>query len=325
MRDNARMQETPTSATRTAWHVLGAGAMGCLWACSLASAGNAVRLLLREPPACGSDASITLIPHPADGLREETLLVPVWLEAARDNAPIARLLACTKAPDLLPALEHIAPRIADGAAVVLLQNGMGFHAAVASLLPRARIFCALSTEGAYREGSLHVRHAGSGETLLGAFPDSADCGATELMGELGRGFLPVRAIEDIIPALWAKLAVNCAINPLTALHGCSNGELLDRPTLRGEFDALCAEIAAVLAGLGHPGLAATVAADATRVARATAANRSSMRQDLEAGRRSEIGFITGFLCQQAQAAGLPCPLNEALLTAVRQREQAKQA
>jgi 2-dehydropantoate 2-reductase len=322
MRDNARMQETPTSATRTAWHVLGAGAMGCLWASSLANAGHAVRLLLREPPACGSDASITLIPHPADSLREETLQVPVWLEAARDNAPIARLLACTKAPDLLPALEHIAPRIADGAAVVLLQNGMGFHAAVTSLLPRARIFCALSTEGAYREGSLHVRHAGSGETLLGALAGSANSGATELADELGRGFLPVRAVEDIIPALWAKLAVNCAINPLTALHGCSNGELLDRPVLRREFDALCAEITSVLAGLGHPQLAATVAADAARVARATAANRSSMRQDLEAGRRSEIGFITGFLCQQAQSSGLHCPLNEALLAAVRQREQA---
>ena len=324
MRDNARMQETPTSATRTAWHVLGAGAMGCLWASSLASAGHAVRLLLREPPACGSDTSITLIPHPADSLRGETLQLPVWLEAARENTPIDRLLACTKAPDLLPALEHTAPRIADGARVVLLQNGMGFHAAVAALLPRARIFCALSTEGAYRQGALHARHAGRGETLLGVFP-GGNGRAAELADELGRGFLSVRPTEDIVPALWAKLAVNCAINPLTALHGCSNGELLDRPALRHEFDALCAEIATVLAGLGHPQLAATVTADAARVARATAANRSSMRQDLEAGRRSEIGFITGFLCQHAQAAALPCPLNDALLAAVRQREQSKQA
>ncbi len=324
IRDNALMKETPTSTTPPAWHVLGGGAMGCLWACSLATAGHPARLLLRQPPACATDSDITLSPRPTDGLHKQSLQIPVRIEGAGDATPITRLLACTKAPDLLPALADLAPRVVDGAAVVLLQNGMGFHAEAAALLPRARIFCALTTEGAYLQSRLSVRHAGSGETLLGAFPGGADGGAAQLAAELGCGFLPVRPVENILPSLWAKLAINCAINPLTALHGCTNGELLERPGLRSEFDALCTEISGLLAGLGHPLLASAVAADAVRVARATAANRSSMLQDLEAGRRTEIRYITGFLCQNAKAAGLPCPRNDALFRAVRQREHGGQ-
>jgi 2-dehydropantoate 2-reductase len=310
------MQQTPTSETPATWHVLGAGAMGCLWASSLASCGNAVRLLLREPLAQARLLDIRL--NALDGSRRE---VQVCADGSGDESPIGKLLACTKAPALLPALEQIAHRIAPGATVVLLQNGMGFHEAVATLLPQARVFCALTTEGAFLEGAFSVRHAGRGETLLGAWCAADAAAASAVASELGGSGLRVRLAENIHQALWKKLAVNCAINPLTALHGCANGELLTQPALRCEFDAVCAELAVILAGLGHADIAPGIAEEAARVARATAANRSSMRQDLEAGRETEIAFITGFLCERAREAGLPCPLNEALFAAVRAREQ----
>ena len=316
MGDNARMQQTPTSETPATWHVLGAGAMGCLWASSLASCGNAVRLLLREPLAQARLLDIRL-----NGLDGSSREVQVCADGTGDASPILKLLACTKAPALLPALERIAHRIAPGATVVLLQNGMGFHDAVAALLPQARVFCALTTEGAFREGAFSVRHAGRGETLLGAWRAADAAAVSAVASELGGSGLRVRLAENIHQALWKKLAVNCAINPLTALHGCANGELLTQPALRCEFDAVCAELATILAGLGHADIAPGIAEEAARVARATAANRSSMRQDLEAGRETEIAFITGFLCERARAVGLPCPLNEALFAAVRAREQ----
>jgi 2-dehydropantoate 2-reductase len=316
MGDNARMQQTPTSETPDTWHVLGAGAMGCLWASSLASCGYAVRLLLREPPPQAGLLDIRL-----NGLDGSSREVQVCADGTGDASPILKLLACTKAPALLPALEEVAHRIAPGAAVVLLQNGMGFHEAVAALLPQARVFCALTTEGAFREGAFTVHHAGRGETLLGAWSQTDAAAAPALAAELGRGGLRVRIAEDIREALWKKLAVNCAINPLTALHGCPNGALLERPALRQEFEALCAELATVLNGLGHTDIATSIGQDAACVAQATAANRSSMRQDLEAGRETEIAFITGFLCERARIAGLPCPLNEALCGAVRERER----
>ena len=203
---------------------------------------------------------------------------------------------------------------------MLLQNGMGFHEKVTSLLPHASVFCALTTEGAFREGPFDVRHAGRGETLLGAWSANDAANTATLIDALSPSGLVVRASTDIHAALWRKLAVNCAINPLTALHGCTNGELLTQDSLRGEFDAVCTELAAVVGALGHTEIAASLHADAARVANATAANRSSMRQDLEAGRETEIGCITGFLCERAREAGIRCPLNTALFEAVRARE-----
>ncbi|MFM7272842.1 MAG: ketopantoate reductase family protein, partial [Gammaproteobacteria bacterium] len=225
----------------------------------------------------------------------------------------------TKAIDAERAVAGVSSRLAPGAAVVLLQNGMGFQEAVRQLAPHARLFCAVTTEGAWLEEPFRVRHAGGGGTELGCWPSGNLPAAESIAAELGAGFLPVRAVADVEPLLWRKLAVNCAINPLTALRGCCNGELLDTGH-RQEFEALCAEIFGVLHALGHTELAGRVAAEAEGVARATAPNRSSMRQDLDAGRQTEIAFINGFLVERARERGIPCPLNTALVEAIRARE-----
>lgn len=317
MVDNAAMDSSPTSENPPAWHLLGAGAMGCLWASSLASAGRPVRLLLRDlPPGTRTD-QVTLL-----GIDGHERVSACTVEARTETGPIARLLVCTKAAAVLPALRGVAGRIAPGAAVVLLQNGMGFQQQAASLLPRARLYCAVSTEGAWREGPMRVRHAGRGSTWLGAWSTTGSAQAEAIAREMGAGFLAVQPVADIHPALWRKLAVNCAINPLTALHGCPNGALLDDPALHAHFEALCTEIATVLRGLGQAALADAISAEATAVARATAANRSSMRQDLEAGRPTEIAFINGYLCERAREAGIPAPIDESLCAAIRERERA---
>ena len=313
--DNAAMTECPTSADKPEWQVLGTGAMACLWACALVEGGHAVRMIPRAPGEAAVPRKVTLQAASTPGPREIALTVAGYGE----QGPIHRLLVCTKAIDVEHAVASVAARLSPGAAVVLLQNGMGFQEAVRQLAPHARLFCAVTTEGAWLEEPFRVRHAGGGGTELGCWPSGNLPAAEAIAAELGAGFLPVSAVESVEPLLWRKLAVNCAINPLTALRGCCNGDLLEAGH-RQEFEALCAEISTVLRGLGHAGLAGRVAAEAEGVARATAANRSSMRQDLEAGRQTEIAFINGFLVERARERGIPCPLNTALCQRIRARE-----
>jgi 2-dehydropantoate 2-reductase len=206
--------------------------------------------------------------------------------------------------------------------VVLLQNGVGFQESVRLTLPAARVFSAVTTEGAFLEAELCVRHAGRGHTQLGLHPRAEAATAAALATELSGGGLAVEPVADIEAALWRKLAVNCAINPLTALHGCRNGRLLEDCVLYAEFSALCTELETVFAGLGRGAIARTLRDQASAVARATANNRSSMLQDLEAHRETEIDFITGQLCRVARGAGIPCPRNESLLADVRRRARA---
>ncbi len=298
------------------WYILGSGSMACLWSAYLLDSGHTVRMIRREPPPRAEYHAIML--EAAAATRE----FRVTLEAREASEPITRLLVCTKAHDVSCALQQIAPRIAIQACVLLLQNGIGFQDQAARSVPQAQLFCALSTEGAYLKAPFEVRHAGIGHTLVGAYPSGDFAGAEQLAVELRATGLDIRVTADIESALWRKLAVNCAINPLSAVHGCRNGALLDEPARHAEFLALCHEISAVLAARGRDELARTVAVDATAVARATAHNRSSMLQDLDAGRRTEIEYITGFLCRQAQEAGIPSPCNDALYAQIRALEPA---
>ena len=309
------MTDDATPSTAPAWHVLGTGSMACLWAASLAASGREVSLIARDRSRHAAYHGITL-ESAAGGEHFEPVL-----ETRESATPIAQLLVCTKAYDALQALGGIAHRLAPEAAVVLLQNGMGFHDEALSLVGGARLFCALSAEGAWCPAPFHVRHAGRGFTLLGRYPRGPLDEAEALARALPSRRLDIRPVDDIEHEMWRKLAVNCTINALTAVHGCPNGALLEPGVAGAEFAALCAETATVLDALGQREIAAQLPASAAEVARRTAANRSSMLQDVLARRRTEIDYINGFLCRRADAAGIPCPLNRALCARIHALEQ----
>ena len=105
------------------------------------------------------------------------------------------------------------------------------------------------------------------------------------------------------------MAVNCAINPLTALHGCANGELAQRPELARKVTALCNEITQVSYAAGFTSTAQSLPQTVTEVIKKTAANRSSMLQDVSAGRQTEIDYITGYLLRTAKDHGIVAPHN----------------
>jgi len=143
--------------------------------------------------------------------------------------------------------------------------------------------------GATLLGPGRVRHAGHGPTVLGTHargPGRAAVLASlgELAAAMGRAGMPCRVLGtagELDRALWTKLAVNAAINPLTAAHGVPNGAVLSDPALRAWARAICGEVCRVAALSGRADLdpAATWAA-VERAATLTADNRSSMLQDL---------------------------------------------
>jgi 2-dehydropantoate 2-reductase len=122
----------------------------------------------------------------------------------------------------------------------------------------------------------------------------------------------VKLGQDLESLVWSKLVINAAINPLTALLNVPNGELLNRPTARQLSAQLAAETAAAAAAQGIELSFADPVAAAEDVARRTAANLSSMLQDVRRGARTEIDAICGAIVKAAHAAGVPAPVNEAM-------------
>ena len=293
------------AVTPADWHVLGAGALGCLFASALGRDGCPTTLLLRQ----GSSATHATVEVEHGGVSSR-LELPVSTPAA--DGYISHLLVTTKAQDVHDAVLSVAHRLDAASQVLLLVNGLGFDWKLRSELPAPEYFYGTTTEGAYRLGRHHICHAGRGLTRIGQ-PGRAQ--APDWFGQWSRAVNPTVWDPQIDQSLWLKLAINCAINPLSALQRCRNGELAS-PQLAPRVMTLCEEIMQVSAAAGFAGVTADLPGQVMAVIRATAGNRSSMLQDVLAGRPTEIEYITGHLLRVAQQHGVAVPHNEAIYTRI---------
>lgn len=292
------------------WHILGAGSIGCLWASLLSRAGPDVSLILRNRAA--------LEQWPDDGRLDitgagEQHRLHCRLETPATELPIRHLLVTTKAYDTLRAVEAIQSRLQPGAEIVLLQNGMGQQQALLEQLADIRLWAATTTAAAWRESRSLLHCVSLGDTHIG--PLTGD--SPSLPSGWDKLAAPLHPCADIQPHLWRKLAINCAINPLTALYGCRNGMLLEHAGHREVMLRVCEEVERVAAARDIELFPGGLAARVTEVARATGDNLSSMLQDVRHGRRSEIEQITGFLCRQARLLNVKVPVNLSLLQGIR--------
>ncbi|TPG79166.1 putative 2-dehydropantoate 2-reductase [Pseudomonas arsenicoxydans] len=282
----------------TPWHVLGAGSLGTLWATRLARADLPVRLIVRDAQrlqAYQAAGGLTLVEHGT----ANTYDIPGETPDSRE--PISRLLVACKAYDAEKAVAQLAPRLTPDAELILLQNGLGSQDAVAAQVPKARCVSASSTEGAFRDGDWRVVFAGHGYTWLG---DAGHPVAPIWLDDLVAAGIPHEWSIDILTRLWRKLALNCAINPLTVLHNCRNGGLQAHQC---EVATLCGELSELLQRCGQPAAAENLQQEVERVIHATAANYSSMYQDVANQRRTEITYLLGHVCTVAERHQLNLP------------------
>lgn len=290
------------------WHILGAGSIGCLWAAHLAKAGHRVTLILRSTDrlATFNDKGMVVMQS------NETLYqFPVEACLPDNCGPISHLLITTKAYDTLTAIKSIADKLTSDAQVVVMQNGMGAQQETAAQLAPINVWAASTTDGAWLKAPFHVVFAGRGETKVGSLSKTAPPLPT-IPAEFAPSDLTLVADEHIELSLWRKLAINCAINPLTAHYGCRNGELAEDPDKFQHMSRICEEIDQLCQQLNLQLFEGPVIHQAETVARATGANFSSMLQDVRHQRKTELDFITGYLLQQAKLAGLTLPENQAL-------------
>ncbi|MBN1825889.1 MAG: 2-dehydropantoate 2-reductase [Candidatus Eisenbacteria bacterium] len=206
--------------------------------------------------------------------------------------------------------------------ILLLQNGLGNESLLRDSFPPESIYRGLLYHGASWEGPGRLLwHRGAplriGRPLVGA-PSGGDPETEELARALTAGDWETLPAKDIRREIWRKLIVNAAINPLGAITGLPNGELIRTPALRHLLGALVEEgerTALAAAGYRFDLNAATMEA-----ARQTAENRNSMLLDLERGRRTEIEFLCGALLRAAREKGIPTPAQEAVYGLVKAME-----
>jgi len=289
--------------------VFGAGAVGSLVA-ALLSAQHEVVAVARPPHA----EEISRDGLRVEGLIRRTARFPCVDRTALLPAGFSPEIAfvTVKSYDTRAACEALRPlRIP---VAVTMQNGLDNARDLESAAPD--VVVALTALGVTVIGPGRIRYAGPGRTVVGAWRGRAE--SAEVVARiLTDGGIPAERVVDVQRELWLKAAVNAGINPLTAMHRVANGRLLEDPDWSRELREAAREVARVAAAAGVAIREDEAEARALEVAAATGENRSSMLQDVERGRRTEIEAISGAVIAEARRRRIAVPVNERLYRSVR--------
>ena len=285
--------------------IMGSGAMASLFAARLSSANIPVTMYAVRPENVQAlqQKGVCLV----DKSGKERYY-PVTVATQTNECAAARYaLVTVKSWQTQRTAWHLAECLASDGLALTLQNGLGNREQLAHALGAERVTLGVTTIGATLLEPGRVQQAGEGVISLSAHPRLAPLSNLLQMA----GFV-IETAPDAAVLLWGKLVINAAINPLTALLGVPNGELLKRSKARALLQATAREAAAVAVaqGIQLPYPDPVVAAES--IARNTAGNRSSMLQDVERGGPTEIDAICGAIVQAGEHTGVPTPINRTL-------------
>ncbi len=291
--------------------IIGAGAMGCLYGAKLSE----------------SD-------------RNQVLLVDVWEEhvkAINDHGLFMeedgklinykKVRAVSKAEDVGPcdlAIVFVKSTMTGEAVrsnrsifgahtiVLTLQNCLGNVELIEAELGDKNIIAGTTAHGATMLGPGRIRHAGAGKTVIGELTGDITDRLVRLADMMSSVGLETEVSDNVMGLIWDKLLVNVGINALTAITGLHNGQLLDYPELEALLEAAVEEAHQVALAKGICLQYEDPVSHTKDVCKATAANKSSMLQDILNRKKTEIEMINGAVCREGRSLGITTPVNSVL-------------
>ena len=298
-----------THTNRNPILIVGTGAMACLFAARLSAVGAQIIMLGNWVEAL--QALSTYGVHLVKEKNQEIVHPVRVITPGTELMPVGYALVLVKSWQTEYASHQLASYLkADGLAVSL-QNGLGNLEKLAKVLGRQRVILGMTTVGAALLEPGKVRSGGEGKISLSLPPDHSpsDIRLQALLELLSAAGFSVEQVENPDSLLWGKLVISAAINPLTALLGIHNGELLKRESAYEIMRSAAMETAAVANSKGIHLPYADPIAEVESVARRTASNRSSMLQDVQRGAPTEIDAICGAIAAEGGKLGIPTPIN----------------
>jgi 2-dehydropantoate 2-reductase len=304
--------------------IAGCGALGSVFGGFLRRAGYDVTLFGRAPhlDAIESDGL-----HIGGLWGEHTVRGFALARGAGDlAAEFDAAFLAVKSYDTRAMAESIAPHLAATGVVISLQNGLGNVELIAAAVGVERSLAARVIFGATVPRPGHVRVTVFADpTAIGALhagdDPRLDAVARHWVDAVDAAGIPA-VYSDRLPALlWAKVFYNAALNPLGALLGTHYGHLPERPDSCAIMDAVIDEAWSVARAervdLAWSDAAAYRREFYDRLVPATYDHRSSMLQDLERGRRTEVDAINGAVWTRGARHGIATPHNELLTRLMR--------
>ncbi|MDQ7049448.1 MAG: ketopantoate reductase family protein [Enterobacterales bacterium] len=320
-----------TNKQQASINIIGAGAIGHLFAAFLNKAKINCRLFSRKPT---KTANCQLVSSEHNYYYQQAY--HSISEPLTPLAPNCTFVICVKAPNLEAVCRQLSHIDQYQPIILLLMNGMGLVEIANQYFPSSYVLQASTTHGAYLSESeisgaqlKQVNHTGIGQTLIGnPLKANLEISETPYQSRLENLITTLdRALPDALwqanyqPILLQKLIINSVINPLTSLYNVNNGAIVSNK----EINLLAYQLTQELAPLIDIYLAQSdwkkIFERIIEVAVATQDNISSMRQDINQTKATEIDYITGFLLSLAKKQDVELSLHRKLYGQIKQLEE----
>jgi 2-dehydropantoate 2-reductase len=297
--------------------MIGPGAMGSLFGGLLTRAGEDLWLVGYKKEQVETICSVGLT---LEG-REGSQIIP--MKATPDVTSVGKadlVIFFVKTYDTEKAASDSLALEKEDTIFLTLQNGLGNEEMICKKIDRKKVMLGVTGQGATLLQPGRVRHAGWGKTFIGELDHRITDRANRIAQMFYKAGIETEASPNIHDQVWGKLLVNAGINALTALTGFKNGQLLDYPETARLMEKLTLEAAEVASKKGVR-IEEDPIEKVRKAAAATRENRSSMGQDFDHRRKTEIDAINGAVVREAQPLGIPVPFNQAVTDLVKAIEK----
>lgn len=292
----------------------GGGAMGGIFGGYLARAGNDVTLIDVSRPAVEAINSNGLAIEEKDGS------APVIRVPASDDpksvGPVDLIINFVKCYHTEAAVKAAAPMMGGDTAVLSLQNGWGNAPRIAKIAGEDRVMVGLTYHGGTLLAPGRVKHPGTGMTYLGELNGERTARLERTAEAFRNAGIETTVSDRILDEVWKKLALNCCTLPTSALLRFFAHELVTYKDAETVMAAILAEVVAVAKAQGISLDYDERWAAITGLLEKAVGGKASMLQDVEAGRQTEIEVINGAISAAGRQAGVPTPVNDAMVSMI---------
>jgi 2-dehydropantoate 2-reductase len=294
--------------------IVGAGAIGGFLGAHLARSGQEVILIARGPHLAAMQSRGVTVRH--DG--EEFTAHPESTDDFKAISQAEVVFLTLKAHSVPGAAKAIGSALADGACVVGAQNGIPWWyfndrhlesvdpgGVIARNIPYSKVVGCIAYPAAEVVEPGVIEHLEGNRFSLGEPDGSRSQRLLAISSMLVKAGLKAPIQTRIRNEIWLKILGNATLNPVSALTRATLGDMLTNPSTRELIRTLMAEVASVARAVGaEVPLSIEKRMDG---AAATGQHKTSMLQDLEAGRPLEVDALLGAVVELAGGAAIPVP------------------
>jgi len=298
--------------------ILGAGALGSLLGARLSQTEAKVSLLSTNREHIQAIRQRGIVVEELDGT------TPCYAVAAYDHPQSVEevpdlVLVVVKSYSIEDAVSGILKHCGPGTLFLTLQNGIGNWERIAHLVGKEAVLVGTTAQGSTLLEPGRVRHGGNGPTFIGEPQGPPSARVEAVVDHFHRAGFKPEARDRMEQLIWEKLHANVGINAITALTGIRNGFIAETAVARELCRAAVEEAILVARAKGFQ-ISDDMVERVLTIARATARNRSSMGQDVDRRKRTEIDAINGAIVAFGEKAHIPTPINRTLTQLIKTLE-----